>query len=298
VAEALHVADPDLRTVMVTGFPESDLTVDRERVGIVALLEKPFDVGDLAAAVVRAADLPAAGAGGAAPEVAGVLLVDGAETIVRQNAAARALLAGTRAGTDAASLAATFGPGITERLHSASHWVEVEPEGAGGPAFWLRARRLGEGAPSLVVLCAAGQEWRRDDPRVRTLLGLPLGRASAATFRDGMLLVDDSASVRDTFVAQLASRACPVRTAGSHARALELFRADPELRVVILDWAMPGEDLRTTVARMREIRPGVRLVGTSGEDRSREFRELGIDAFLLKPWTVAGDLAALLGGDT
>jgi hypothetical protein len=61
---------------------------------------------------------------------------------------------------------------------------------------------------------------------------------------------------------------------------------------------MPGEDLRTTVARMREIRPGVRLVGTSGEDRSREFRELGIDAFLLKPWTVAGDLAALLGGDT
>ena len=77
-----------------------------------------------------------------------------------------------------------------------------------------------------------------------------------------------------------------------------LLRADPELRVVILDWAMPGEDLRTTVARMREIRPEVRFVGTSGEDRSSEFRELGIEAFLLKPWTVAGDLAALLGGDT
>ena len=299
VAEALRVADASLHTVVVTGFPASDLTVDRERVGIVALLEKPFDVADLAAAVARAAEAPAAGAGSgsAGPEVAGVLLVDDAGAIVQRNAAARALLAGSRAGPDAPSLAAVFGPGIVERLHAASHWVEAAPEGAGGPASWLRARPLAEGAPSLVVLCAVGQEWRRDDPRVRTLLGLPLGRATTATFRDGMLLVDDSASVRDTFVAQLASRGCPVRTAGSHARALELFGADPELRVVILDWAMPGEDLRTTVARMREIRPEVRLVGTSGEDRSAEFRELGIEAFLLKPWTVAGDLASLLEGE-
>jgi CheY-like chemotaxis protein len=291
VAEVLHAADPALHTVLVTGFPATDLTIDRDRVGIVEMLEKPFDVDALGAAVARAARAPASDGG----DGIGVLMVDAAGAIQHRNAAARELLAGTTAGGDVAGLGALLPPEAALRVRDGcDRWTRVAPEGSDGPAFWTRARAL-EGDLRLIALCPIAEEWRRHDPRTRMLLGLPLG-GGGGRFRDPVLLVDDSRAVCETFVAQLESRGCTARAAASHTRALELFRADPELRVVILDWAMPGEDLRTTVAQLRELRPGVRLIGTSGEDRRAEFGELGIDAFLLKPWTVSGDLASLLSG--
>jgi len=299
VAEALRVADPTLRTVLVTGFPASDITVDPVRVGISTILEKPFDVEALDRAVRSAAEsgraASATPAGTDESEVVGVLRCDATGVITHRNHAACALLAQTPAGADAPTLVSLFPEGL--RAEAATRWVEVPAEIAGSAPLWLRVRALGEGGPQAVLLCDAGQSWRREDPRVRRLLGQRLGAGGEGVFRDPLLLVDDSASVRDSFVAQLAHRGCPARAAGRHADALDLFRTDPRIRVVVLDWAMPGEDLRATVARLREIRPEVRLVGTSGEDRSAEFAELGIDEFLQKPWTVAGELASLLAQD-
>lgn len=297
VAEALRVADPGLHTVLVTGFPASDVTVDPVRVGICEILEKPFDMDALDRAVHHAADAGKAVRDDASEdgeeEVIGVLRCDADGTITQRNRAGAALLAEWGAGGEVSTLAALAPGGSIDE--AGKRWVELPGAPAGGPGPWLRVRRLGEGGPQVALLCAEGQAWRREDPRVRMLLGQGRGAAAEGVFRDAMLLVDDSATVRETFVKQLAHRGCPARAAGRHAEAVDLFRADPRIRVVVLDWAMPGENLRTTVARLREIRPEVRLVGTSGEDRSAEFAELGIDDFLLKPWTVAGELAALLG---
>jgi CheY-like chemotaxis protein len=294
VAEALRTADPALHTVLVTGFPAGDLTIDRQRVGIVELLEKPFDVEALGAAVAQAADAPA----GIEAEVIGVIVLDARGGICHRNRAARALLSETRAGADAPGLQELFAPEAYLQIDQAGErWVRVSPEDSQGTVFWVRTRAL-EGGLRVVAFCAASQEWRRHDARVQMLLGLPLGAAAAAGFSEPVLLVDDSAAICETFVAQLKGRGCVAHAAISHAEALATFRADPEIRVVILDWAMPGEDLRTTVARLREIRPEVRLVGTSGEDRRAEFGELGIEAFLQKPWTVAGELTSLLAGET
>jgi DNA-binding NtrC family response regulator len=294
VAEALRIADPALHTVVVTGFPAGDVTLDADRVGICEILEKPFDVEALDQAVRRAAD---AADDGAEAEVIGVLWATPDGGILHRNRAARALLDEAPSGGDAADLEALLPEPTRRELLAGEGWLRAAPLGAPDAAWWWRARPLGDDGATVVLLCAAGQEWRRDDPRVRTLLGLPHGAAAGGAFRDAMLLVDDSASVRDTFVAQLRHRGCPARAAGRHEEALDVFRADPRIRVVILDWAMPGEDLRKTVAQLREIRPETRLVGTSGEDRSAEFAELGIEDFLLKPWTIAGDLAALLADD-
>jgi two-component system OmpR family response regulator len=295
VAEALRVADPALHTVLVTGFPASDVTVDPGRVGIWEILEKPFDMDALDRAVRNAGEAGRAVREGAIEEsddeVVGVLRCDPDGTLVHRNRAAAALLADWTGGREVSTLAEIVPEGL--RVEAGERWVELPGGAAGGP--WLRVRRLGEGGPQVALLATAGQAWRREDPRVRMLLGQGLGASAEGVFRDAMLLVDDSSTVRDTFVKQLAHRGCSARSAGRHAEAIDLFRADPRIRVVVLDWAMPGEDLRTTEARLREIRPEVRLVGTSGEDRSAEFAELGIDDFLLKPWTVAGELAALLG---
>jgi DNA-binding NtrC family response regulator len=294
VAEALRTADPGLHTVVVTGFPAGDVTLDADRVGICEILEKPFDVEALGQAVRRAAP---AGDDAEEREVIGVLWADGRGAILHRNRTARALLDETPLGGDVDSLEALLPEPTRRELRAGEGWLRAAPLGAPGRPFWWRARRLGDEGPDVVLLCAVGQEWRRDDPRVRTLLGLPHGADAGGGLRDAMLLVDDSASVRDTFVAQLRHHGCPAWAAGRHDEALDIFRADARIRVVILDWAMPGEDLRKTVAQLREIRPETRLVGTSGEDRSAEFAELGIDDFLLKPWTIAGDLAALLADD-
>ena len=289
VAEALRVADPALHTVVVTGFPASDVTVDLERVGILEVLEKPFDVEALGRAVQRAAE---AGAAEGDEEVIGLVRVDGSGAVVHRNRAACALLREVSEGDDGSALPEPLRAGLSL---AEARWVAVSARTPEGTGLWLRARRLAADGSLALLLCAGSQEWRRDDPRVRMLLGLPLGAGAERVFRDAMLLVDDSASVRATFVAQLAKRGCPARAAARHAEALEIFRNDPQIRVAVLDWAMPGENLRATVAQLREIRPEVRLLGTSGEDRRAEFAELGIDEFLLKPWTVAGELASLLG---
>jgi len=291
VAEALRLADPALHTVLVTGFPSSDLPIDAARVGIVRTLEKPFDLGVLEATVGEAAEAGIA----AEPEVVGVLCVDAEGAIRHRNGAARALLAETKAGEDADVLADVLASEDVLALgEAATRWMRFSAGGSHGTAWWMRVRPLDDGA-CVVVFCKVSQEWRRDDPRVRTLLGLPHGRETRWEVEERILLVDDSATVCTSFLAQLRGRGCVARASSTHAGAIRLLRSDPAIRVVILDWAMPGEDLRATVAQIRELRPEARLVGTSGEERRREFGELGIDAFLLKPWTVAGELATLLG---
>jgi len=301
VAEALRVADPGLRTVVVTGFPASDVTVDAEKIGIAEILEKPFDVEALEGAIRRAAASRGAAREARDEEVVGFLHVAPDGVIARCNDAGRALLgegaddaAPTADGAGRPTLEAVF-PQPAALPGPDDGWRRV-PVRAGAER-WVATRVLADGAGTVLLTCAVSQEWRRGDPRARMLLGRPRGPGREGAFRDAMLLVDDAASVRDTFVAQLAHRGCPARAAGKHDEAIEIFRSDPRIRVVVLDWAMPGEDLRATVARLREIRPETRLVGTSGEDRSAEFAELGIDDFLLKPWTVSGELASLLSED-
>jgi len=58
VGEALRVQRPDLRILLMTGFPTADLEAEAERVGIDGFLEKPFALEDLSSAI-KAALLPA-----------------------------------------------------------------------------------------------------------------------------------------------------------------------------------------------------------------------------------------------
>ena len=54
VGEALRATRPDLRILLMTGFPTADLEAEAERVGIDGLLEKPFGLEDLSSAIEAA----------------------------------------------------------------------------------------------------------------------------------------------------------------------------------------------------------------------------------------------------
>ena len=54
VGEALRAMRPELRILLMTGYPTDDLQVDAKRVGINGFLEKPFALEDLAQAIQAA----------------------------------------------------------------------------------------------------------------------------------------------------------------------------------------------------------------------------------------------------
>ncbi len=54
VGEALRAKRPDLRILLMTGFPTADLEAEAARVGIDGFLEKPFALEDLSKAIEAA----------------------------------------------------------------------------------------------------------------------------------------------------------------------------------------------------------------------------------------------------
>ena len=54
VGEALRAVRPDLRILLMTGFPTADLEAEAARVGIDGFLEKPFALEDLSRAIESA----------------------------------------------------------------------------------------------------------------------------------------------------------------------------------------------------------------------------------------------------
>ena len=76
-------------------------------------------------------------------------------------------------------------------------------------------------------------------------------------------------------------------TARNTQEAVDVLTVSPNVIAAILDFSIPGGTAEDLVNAVLEHRPGLFLVGHSGEFRAHEFRQLGVDRFLLKPWTVA-----------
>jgi len=114
-----------------------------------------------------------------------------------------------------------------------------------------------------------------------------------------VLLVDDEHWVRDVVQRMLKMRGFEVLTAPGGREAVDLLRQSPaEIVCVILDLTMPGLPCKETCAEMRRIKPGVKIVLTSGyrkSDISRRFTGDMVDDFLMKPYQ-SPELARMLKG--
>ncbi|WP_456242865.1 response regulator [Solidesulfovibrio fructosivorans] len=119
-----------------------------------------------------------------------------------------------------------------------------------------------------------------------------------------VLVVDDNASSRQIFSDILLSLRFSVTTAGSGEEALRaLAREDQNIRVVLLDWKMPGMDGTACARHIRAMslprRPAIVMVTAFGrEEVRREAENVGVDAFLLKPVgrsVLFNTLAAVVG---
>ena len=99
-----------------------------------------------------------------------------------------------------------------------------------------------------------------------------------------LLYVDDDPRLRLLVARLLDEAGATCHPAGTHDAALDVLDRDPRLELAILDFHMPDGHVAQLVPRLRSLRPGLPLVGTSGMDRRTDFAECGVTRFIAKPW--------------
>jgi CheY-like chemotaxis protein len=109
-----------------------------------------------------------------------------------------------------------------------------------------------------------------------------------------VLIVDDDEAYRRIVALRMGSVGCRCHVAGTYDEALRLLSGHPEIEAAVLDYHMRGADVASLVARIRSQRPDVTLVGHSSMERRKHFAALGVDRFLLKPWTPEQLMAVLV----
>ena len=110
-----------------------------------------------------------------------------------------------------------------------------------------------------------------------------------------VLIVDDEPAVRRFVSAALGRAGYTVETADDGAAALLKFSVQPdEYGVVILDLTMPVMDGEQAFRELRRLRPGVRVLLSSGyseQEATSRFAGRGLAGFLQKPYRVSELLA-------
>jgi CheY-like chemotaxis protein len=104
-----------------------------------------------------------------------------------------------------------------------------------------------------------------------------------------ILVVDDEDSIRDITKKSLESYNYKAITASDGIEAIALYaeRRD-EISVVLTDIIMPVMDGLTTIRTLQKINPQVKIIAVSGlisNDKINTITEIGIKAFLSKPYT-------------
>ena len=123
------------------------------------------------------------------------------------------------------------------------------------------------------------------------LAGLkPEEQRQAAPAKPAVLVVDDEEMVRKVAKASLEKRGYTVLVASNGREGVDLFSNVPAIALVILDLTMPVMNGDEALRRMRQARPGVPVIVSSGYSEAetmKRFRgEPGL-TFIQKPYTGA-----------
>lgn len=104
-----------------------------------------------------------------------------------------------------------------------------------------------------------------------------------------ILVVDDENSIREIAKETLRSFGYRVLTANDGTEALALFASRKnEIRCIITDMMMPYMDGPATIRAIRKLDPQAKIIATSGlkdSEKTEEASQMGISAFLQKPYT-------------
>jgi CheY-like chemotaxis protein len=104
---------------------------------------------------------------------------------------------------------------------------------------------------------------------------------------ESILIIDDDPVVRELWGGFLTERGFTVFVAENGRKAIEIVRARPDdVDLAVVDLVMPGMGGKETIAGLREIRPDIKVLGSSGysaNGQARDIVSMDVDGFIQKP---------------
>jgi two-component system cell cycle sensor histidine kinase/response regulator CckA len=102
-----------------------------------------------------------------------------------------------------------------------------------------------------------------------------------------VLIIDDDPVVRDLWSGFLTEHGFTVIVAESGPKGIERLNARPdEIDLAIVDLVMPGMGGKETIARLRETKPDIKVLGCSGysvSGQAQDMVSMDVDGFIQKP---------------
>jgi PAS domain S-box-containing protein len=191
-------------------------------------------------------------------------------------------------GMDAVSQARIFDPFFSTKFHGHGLGLAAVLGIVKGHGGMITVRTAPEKGSVFTVLLPASQAPRRVEIPTPSLPG------RAATGIGTVLFVDDEPALRAIAQRALEERGYSVMLADNGQQAITVLAAHPEVRVIVLDLAMPVMGGDTAGRTMRSVRPDVPLILSSGYPEWDALERVGQEvaaAFLQKPYR-AGMLVA------
>jgi PAS domain S-box-containing protein len=115
-----------------------------------------------------------------------------------------------------------------------------------------------------------------------------VAKPPAAGGKEGILVVDDEAMVRNMVGSVLERRGFRVLLAGDGEEALSVYRQRAgDIDLVLLDYTMPRQSGMQVLKMLRRLNPNLRVILSSGNRLSAEntsLVEAGVQAFVAKPY--------------
>ena len=282
VSNALSTLDPEVKTILITGFGSADLRGEAEAAGVFRFLEKPMPLKDIVNAVQNAsvADIDS-GQRGLIP----VITVDAEGNLEHANDRAKELFESAGFGPNVKSLDVLFGDNALNNLSESTEcWMEIAPRSKQNTKWSVRSRRVGP--VTVMVVLSEERVFLKDYPAMRPLLGLQRDPGGVWPHDKHVLIVDRFHVIRRVYPEQLEAQGCRCYAADTPELALKLVKGDPNIGIVVMEFDWPDIDLTHYVREMRRIRPNIKLIGTSVGDHQDGFAMRGVDLFLYKPWSV------------
>jgi len=121
--------------------------------------------------------------------------------------------------------------------------------------------------------------------------------------RTMVLIVDDEEIIREVSTAMLQELGFDTVAAASGEEALEIFRREGNIGIVLLDQVMPTMDGVTLFKELRSVRPDIKVLLASGfsqQEVSERFHGLGLNGFIQKPYAlenIRNELTRILSGE-
>lgn len=283
VSQVLQAVDPRTETILVSGFMSPELHEEASNLGVFDVLEKPYEPDALVSAVGLAADAKRTDRG-----VFQVAVADVAEdgTVLYANPEARALFGRTRAGREPRRFADLFRPGSAPRSTEASTWIDVRPEADPQVRWHLHSRPMPDGRWLAVIVPDEMRGALIYHPLVQMLLNQEGPPHLKWPFDGRVLVVDDEELIRRFALAIYDQAGATCHVAADVRSALDVLRRDEGVRVVLLDWGLPGSDVESFARDLQSLSDRLTVIGQSGADRRAEFKALGIPRFIAKPWRI------------